>query len=176
MRYAILCDVVSCQVNRHKSHLLWYMLFLRISPVIPNWLTNIAAPIVGVPVHTFMMVRCNGRMVSWQGTYIGLIPATLLATRAGVAVQRLTTLQGYVDGMCTLIFRQGWTEFTVLTILSVISLLPTLFSKQLKQRFDSNYGDKESQSPSIDLKKQRWRWWPELLMYYNTPHTSHTAK
>lgn len=29
------------------------MLFLRISPIVPNWVVNVANPIVGMPLHIF---------------------------------------------------------------------------------------------------------------------------
>jgi uncharacterized membrane protein YdjX (TVP38/TMEM64 family) len=30
------------------------MIFLRIVPVVPQWLVNIASPLINVPLYTFM--------------------------------------------------------------------------------------------------------------------------
>lgn len=44
----------------HQDNLLYYMIFLRVTPLFPNWFINIAAPIVEVPFMNF-----------WLGTFIG---------------------------------------------------------------------------------------------------------
>jgi len=50
-------------MESHKSDMLWYMTFLRLIPMSPNWLINITAPIVGVPFGTFA-----------ASVFIGLMP------------------------------------------------------------------------------------------------------
>ena len=41
-------------VNAHRQNLFWYMLFLRLTPLIPNWFVNIASPLVNMPYHYFL--------------------------------------------------------------------------------------------------------------------------
>lgn len=41
------------QVDRHREHLFYYMLFLRITPFLPNWFINITAPVLDIPLGTF---------------------------------------------------------------------------------------------------------------------------
>ena len=41
-------------VNAHRQNLLWYMLFLRLTPLIPNWFVNLASPLVGMPYIYFL--------------------------------------------------------------------------------------------------------------------------
>lgn len=48
------------QVNNHRSNLLNYMIFLRITPFLPNWFINITAPVIDVPMFPF-----------WLGTFLG---------------------------------------------------------------------------------------------------------
>jgi uncharacterized membrane protein YdjX (TVP38/TMEM64 family) len=36
------------------------MLFLRITPLLPNWFVNVASPIVGVPLHIFVLATLVG--------------------------------------------------------------------------------------------------------------------
>jgi uncharacterized membrane protein YdjX (TVP38/TMEM64 family) len=43
----------SDKVARHRDNLLSYMLFLRITPFLPNWFINLASPIIGVPLSPF---------------------------------------------------------------------------------------------------------------------------
>lgn len=46
------------------------MLFLRLTPTLPNTFINVASPIVNVPYHIFFL-----------GTVIGLIPAAYVTVR-----------------------------------------------------------------------------------------------
>jgi uncharacterized membrane protein YdjX (TVP38/TMEM64 family) len=42
-------------VHTQRDNLFNYMLFLRITPLIPNFFINIASPLVGVPLGTFFV-------------------------------------------------------------------------------------------------------------------------
>ena len=53
-------DFFGTQVARHRKSLLNYILFLRITPIIPNWFINISSPIFDIPLHLFAI-----------GTFIG---------------------------------------------------------------------------------------------------------
>eukprot|EP00026_Physarum_polycephalum_P005321 Phypoly_transcript_05353.p1 GENE.Phypoly_transcript_05353~~Phypoly_transcript_05353.p1 ORF type:complete len:246 (-),score=28.34 Phypoly_transcript_05353:543-1280(-) len=55
----------SRELAKHRSHILNYILFLRITPFLPNWFINLAAPILGVAVAPFMIA-----------TFFGVMPAT----------------------------------------------------------------------------------------------------
>lgn len=67
---------IRAQVARYRSDLLVYVLFLRLTPILPNWLVNMASPVVGVPLHTFS-----------TATFLGIIPQTYLAVRFGSLVR-----------------------------------------------------------------------------------------
>lgn len=58
------------QVAKRREKLLNYMLFLRVTPTLPNTFINVASPIVGVPYHIFFLA-----------TFIGLIPAAYVTVR-----------------------------------------------------------------------------------------------
>lgn len=62
-------------VQRYRSELLVYLLFLRLTPVLPNWLVNLASPVVHVPLKTFALA-----------TFLGIIPQSYLSVRFGSAV------------------------------------------------------------------------------------------
>ena len=55
------------QVANHHEDLFNYIMFLRITPFLPNWFINIASPIIGVPVWPF-----------FAGTFVGESPAVQL--------------------------------------------------------------------------------------------------
>lgn len=52
------------------------MLFLRVTPTLPNTFINLASPIVDVPYHTFLLA-----------TLIGLIPAAYVTVRVSFYLQ-----------------------------------------------------------------------------------------
>lgn len=58
--YAIPCF----QVRNHKDDLLSYIIFLRITPFLPNWFINIAAPVVDVPLVPFYIGTFLGNLSS----------------------------------------------------------------------------------------------------------------
>lgn len=58
------------QVAKRRDRLLNYMLFLRLTPTLPNTFINVASPIVDVPYHIFFLA-----------TSIGLIPAAYVTVR-----------------------------------------------------------------------------------------------
>jgi uncharacterized membrane protein YdjX (TVP38/TMEM64 family) len=57
----------------NKDTIFYYILFLRITPILPNWFINITSPIVGISFVNFFM-----------GTLIGLMPANVIHVRTGV--------------------------------------------------------------------------------------------
>lgn len=60
------------QVARYRADLFVYLLFLRLTPILPNWLVNLASPVVGVPLRTFA-----------AATMLGIVPQTYLTVRFG---------------------------------------------------------------------------------------------
>lgn len=49
------------QVNKHRENLLWYIIFLRITPFLPNWFINITSPVIHVPLFPFFMGTFFGK-------------------------------------------------------------------------------------------------------------------
>ncbi|KOB72949.1 Transmembrane protein 41-like protein, partial [Operophtera brumata] len=45
----------SVAVERHSNNLLNYMIFLRVTPFLPNWFINMSAPVIGVPLVPFAL-------------------------------------------------------------------------------------------------------------------------
>lgn len=98
----------SLHVARHRHHLLNYVIFLRITPFLPNWFINIASPVIGVPLRTFFV-----------GTFIGVAPPSFVAIQAGQTLQQLTS-SGEIF---------TWTTMAVLCGIALLALLPVLAPK-----------------------------------------------
>ncbi|XP_054269044.1 transmembrane protein 41B-like isoform X1 [Macrosteles quadrilineatus] len=102
-------------VQKHRRNIFNYILFLRITPFLPNWFINIAAPIVNVPILPF-----------WFGTFLGVAPPSFVAIQAGQTLQQLTSMSG----------TWSWTSVTWLAVFSLLSLLPVLLRDRLRTKFD----------------------------------------
>jgi len=63
-----------------------YMLFLRLVPVFPFFLINLAPAFTTVPLSTYVLA-----------TFIGIIPGTFVFVNLGQALGRLDSLQGLVS-------------------------------------------------------------------------------
>ncbi|KAI4328054.1 hypothetical protein L6164_020447 [Bauhinia variegata] len=96
------------QVAKRRKGLLNYMLFLRLTPTLPNTFINVASPIVDVPYHIFFL-----------GTVIGLIPAAYVTVRAGIALGELQSMRDLYD----------FNSIATLFLIGVVSVTPTLMSK-----------------------------------------------
>lgn len=96
------------KVAQQREKLLNYMLFLRVTPTLPNTFINLASPIVDVPFHTFFL-----------GTSLGLIPASLITVRAGLALGDLKSLEDFYN-MKTMVF---------LFAIGLVFIIPTVLSR-----------------------------------------------
>ncbi|XP_065913944.1 transmembrane protein 41A-like [Dysidea avara] len=61
-----------------QSSLVFFLLSLRLFPVTPNWLLNMASPIVGVPILPFFI-----------SVFIGLMPYNFICVHAGLVISNL---------------------------------------------------------------------------------------
>lgn len=77
----------SCsQVGQRRSYLLNYLLFLRLTPVLPNTFINVASPMVGVPLPHFALA-----------TLLGCAPNNFMASK----VRMLRVTPAYVRVTCS---------------------------------------------------------------------------
>eukprot|EP00033_Pygsuia_biforma_P004239 GCRY01004649.1.p1 GENE.GCRY01004649.1~~GCRY01004649.1.p1 ORF type:complete len:284 (+),score=30.13 GCRY01004649.1:186-1037(+) len=115
------------RLQSHSRHLFFYVLFLRVSPIVPNWAVNIITPICGLPLKDFF----------W-GTFFGSIPANLLAISAGTTLHDLARGTGGVH-----LHQLLWLFFLSFAILIVPRLLIRteekipLFGSKAKVKVDS---------------------------------------
>ncbi|KAG7201087.1 hypothetical protein KM043_017629 [Ampulex compressa] len=102
-------------VNKHRSNLLNYMLFLRMTPLLPNWFINLASPVIGVPVVPFTV-----------GTFFGVAPPSFVAIQAGQTLQNLASSSD----------AWSWNSVLMLCIFALLSLVPVVYKQRLRQKFD----------------------------------------
>ena len=72
-----------------RDHALNYMLFLRLVPVFPLWMVNIAPAVLGVNTTTYFI-----------GTLIGIIPATYAFSYVGAGLGSVIDAQGRAYDAC----------------------------------------------------------------------------
>ncbi|XP_036391030.1 transmembrane protein 41B-like [Megalops cyprinoides] len=105
----------SQQVDKHREHLINYIIFLRITPFLPNWFINITSPVINVPLGVFFL-----------GTFFGVAPPSFVAINAGTTLYKLTTAGEAVS----------WNSLAMLGVLAVLSILPVCFQKKLQQKLE----------------------------------------
>lgn len=66
------------KIDNNRDNLFFYMLFLRVTPLVPNWLVNLSSPLVEVPFSNFFFA-----------TLIGLIPANIFHVTMGSEIKNL---------------------------------------------------------------------------------------
>ncbi|GER40439.1 SNARE associated Golgi protein family [Striga asiatica] len=93
------------EIAKRREKLLNCMLFLRVTPTLPKLFINLASPIVDIPFHIFFLA-----------TVVGLIPASYITIRAGLALGELKLVKDLYD-LKTLV---------VLFLIGSILLLPTV--------------------------------------------------
>ncbi|XP_076450083.1 transmembrane protein 41B-like isoform X2 [Babylonia areolata] len=103
------------QVDHHRDHLLNYILFLRITPFLPNWFINIVSPVINVPLLPFFI-----------GTVLGVGPPSFVMIQAGTTLHKLTS---YGEPFT-------WSYFGLLAVFAVLSLLPVVFKERLKKKLE----------------------------------------
>ncbi|KYQ89921.1 hypothetical protein DLAC_08489 [Tieghemostelium lacteum] len=103
----------SREISAHRENLFNYLIFLRITPFLPNWFINLSSPILDVPLGLFAM-----------GTFLGIMPATFLAVKAGLSIQEIQQPSDIFDMKSIL----------TMAALSILSILPTL--KPVRNQLD----------------------------------------
>ena len=103
-------------INRElEQRGLGYLLFLRLVPVFPFFLINLAAGVTRLPLRTFV-----------TGTMIGIIPGGFVYVNAGASLARIETLSGIVSPQV----------LGSLALLGLFALLPALYSRYTRKGTD----------------------------------------
>lgn len=138
------------QVEKHRNDLLSYILFLRMTPLLPNWFINLVAPVIGVPLYPFALGTFLGKnfwnflllskkcikfkrvchqksmfnSIFFLFSFAGVAPPSFLAIQAG---QTLNTMASSSDAF-------SLRSTLLLGVFALLSLAPVVFKKQFKQK------------------------------------------
>ncbi len=126
------------RVEDNREALFFYMLFLRLTPLLPNWFINMVSPIVGVPVSTFALA-----------TLLGQMPMNYLSWNCG------KTFFDAVAGSAGSISLQlvGGKMVAAVAALGVASLLPVLLKSRLAE-MEASMGKKKTKKKATTQSKQ----------------------
>ena len=105
----------------HSHNVFSYLLFLRITPLLPSIIINISSPILGIPLSTFMLA-----------TFFGLIPVNIIHCRTGLILSEINHIGG-----------TSFLQVFGLFVLGGLALIPTLFKKKLEETFDEKIEGKK---------------------------------
>lgn len=101
-------------VNRElEARGLGYLLFLRLVPVFPFFLINLAAGLTRLPLRTFVF-----------GTFFGVIPGGFVFVNAGASLATIDSLAGIASPRVIASF----------TLLGLFALVPTLYTRWRKKQ------------------------------------------
>uniref|UniRef100_A0A023FNZ5 Putative conserved plasma membrane protein n=1 Tax=Amblyomma cajennense TaxID=34607 RepID=A0A023FNZ5_AMBCJ len=93
------------KVKQNRHRLLYWLLFLRLFPMTPNWFLNIASPVVGVPLHLFFI-----------SVFIGLMPYNFICVQTGCILSELKSMNDILT----------WTTMAKMAAIASVALLPSL--------------------------------------------------
>ncbi|XP_065158953.1 transmembrane protein 41B isoform X2 [Atheta coriaria] len=102
-------------VAKHSDNLLNYVIFLRVTPFLPNWFINLTAPVIGVPLRPFAL-----------GTLLGVMPPSFVALQAGQTLHSMSADDAKVS----------WTSMSLLIAFGFVALLPIYFKDRLRKKFE----------------------------------------
>jgi len=93
-----------------------YMLFLRLVPLFPFFLVNIAPAVTSIPLRTFVLA-----------TLIGILPGSFVFVNLGETLGRIDSIHGLVS----------WKVLGAFALLGVFALIPILLKKFKSKRAKS---------------------------------------
>ncbi len=93
-----------------------YMLFLRLVPLFPFFLVNLAPAVTSIPLQTFVLA-----------TFIGILPGSFVFVNLGETLGRIDSLHGVVS----------WEVLGAFALLGVFALVPILLKKIKSSRAKS---------------------------------------
>jgi uncharacterized membrane protein YdjX (TVP38/TMEM64 family) len=108
------------QIRQSGENLFWFFLFLRITPLLPNWFINMSSGNLGIPWSVFL-----------AGTSLGLLPTNFIMVGIGAEITEVTN-----DDKELLAFSAD--RFLSLLGLGVVALLPVVGRRLLKKKINAD--------------------------------------
>uniref|UniRef100_A0A8D0HGU3 Transmembrane protein 41A n=1 Tax=Sphenodon punctatus TaxID=8508 RepID=A0A8D0HGU3_SPHPU len=101
------------KVEENRSSLFFFLLFLRLFPMTPNWFLNLTSPILNIPVLQFFF-----------SVLIGLIPYNFICVQTGSILSQITSLDAVFS----------WDTLLKLLAIAMVALIPGTFIKKFSER------------------------------------------
>lgn len=105
-------SVLQAKVRENSDRLLYFLLFIRLFPMTPNWFINITAPVLNIPIHLFFI-----------SVLIGLMPYNFICVQTGVILRDLQSMDDIFSFKVLL----------QLTMVAIAALVPTLMKNKVKK-------------------------------------------
>lgn len=106
-KFPALFNKFNNMVKSNEKNLFWYMLFLRLTPLVPNWFVNLASPLVGMPYHYFIIA-----------SFFGMMPNNFILMQTGLTLKEIDKIGVSPKAFITLL------------ALGALSLIPTFIGKK----------------------------------------------
>jgi len=101
------------KLEENKQELPFFLLFLRLFPMSPNWALNMASGVLGVPLHLFFI-----------SVFFGLMPYNYLCVTSGVLLSEIREVGDIVS----------WGNMLRCASIALAALVPTLIMRVRKQK------------------------------------------
>jgi len=101
------------KLEENKQELPFFLLFLRLFPMSPNWALNMASGVLGVPLHLFFL-----------SVFLGLMPYNYLCVSSGVLLADIREVGDIFS----------WTSLARCASIAVAALLPTVIMRARRKR------------------------------------------
>ncbi|NXF21210.1 TM41A protein, partial [Rhodinocichla rosea] len=113
------------KVEENRSCLFFFLLFLRLFPMTPNWFLNLSAPILNIPMSQFFL-----------SVLIGLTPYNFICVQTGAILSQITSLDAIFS----------WDTLLKLLAMAVAALIPGTLIKRYSKKHLKLDGDKQAQT------------------------------
>jgi len=117
------------KLEENKAELPFFLLFLRLFPMSPNWALNMASGVLGVPIHLFFL-----------SVLVGLMPYNYLCVTSGAILSEINDLGDVVS----------WSNMARCATAALAALLPTLLLRGRKILKDPSSPDEHLDLPPKD--------------------------
>ncbi|NP_001264615.1 transmembrane protein 41A isoform 1 [Gallus gallus] len=118
------------KVEENRSCLFFFLLFLRLFPMTPNWFLNLSAPILNIPLSQFFF-----------SVLIGLTPYNFICVQTGAILSQINSLDAIFS----------WDTLLKLLLMAMAALVPgTLIKKYSKKHLKL---DEDEHAPLLNGKK-----------------------
>ncbi|XP_064373138.1 transmembrane protein 41A [Dromaius novaehollandiae] len=112
------------KVEENRSCLFFFLLFLRLLPMTPNWFLNLSAPILNIPVSQFFF-----------SVLIGLAPYNFICVQTGAILSQISSLDAIFS----------WDTLLKLLAMAMAALIPGALIKQYGKKHLKLEEDKHAQ-------------------------------